>query len=45
MTDIANHSNKGVRTDSWRKLALAGGVLYLMTFAFSIPAVFLLRLS
>ncbi len=31
----------GVRTDSWRKLALAGGVLYLMTFIFSIPAVFL----
>ena len=29
-------------TNSWRKLALAGGVLYLMTFAFSIPAVFLL---
>ncbi len=31
----------GVPTDSWRKLALAGGVLYLMTFIFSIPAVFL----
>jgi hypothetical protein len=31
----------GVRTDAWRKLALAGGVLYLMTFLFSIPAVFL----
>jgi Domain of unknown function (DUF4386) len=30
-------------TSSWRKLALAGGVLYLMTFAFSIPAVFLLE--
>ena len=30
-----------VRTDGWRKLALAGGVLYLMTFIFSIPAVFL----
>ena len=29
------------RTDSWRKLALAGGVAYLMTFIFSIPAVFL----
>jgi hypothetical protein len=28
--------------DSMRKTALAGGVLYLMTFAFSIPAVFLL---
>ena len=26
---------------TWRKLALAGGVLYLMTFIFSIPAVFL----
>ncbi len=36
-------SLKGVPTDSWRKLALAGGVLYLMTFAFSIPAVFLLQ--
>jgi len=36
-------SMKGVPTDSWRKLALAGGVLYLMTFAFSIPAVFLLQ--
>jgi hypothetical protein len=33
---------KGVPTDSWRTLALAGGVLYLMTFLFSIPAVFLL---
>ena len=32
---------KGVTTDAWRKLALAGGVLYLMTFIFSIPAVFL----
>ena len=31
------------RADSWRKLALVGGVLYLMTFAFSIPAVFLLE--
>ena len=30
-------------TNSWRTLALAGGVLYLMTFAFSIPAVFLLE--
>lgn len=29
-------------TDSWRKLALAGGVLYLITFLASIPAVFLL---
>jgi hypothetical protein len=29
------------RTDAWRKLAFAGGVLYLMTFVFSIPAVFL----
>jgi hypothetical protein len=31
----------GVPTDGWRKLSLAGGVLYLMTFIFSIPAVFL----
>lgn len=31
----------GVRTDTWRTLAFAGGVLYLMTFIFSIPAVFL----
>jgi hypothetical protein len=31
----------GVPTDAWRKLALAGGVLYLMTFIFSIPAVLL----
>lgn len=31
------------QTDSWRKLSLAGGVLYLMTFAFSIPAVFLIE--
>ena len=30
-----------VRTNSWRKLALAGGVLYLITIVFSIPAVFL----
>jgi hypothetical protein len=35
------HGTTGVRTDAWRKLALAGGVLYLMTFIFSIPAVFL----
>jgi hypothetical protein len=35
------HETTGVRTDAWRKLALAGGVLYLMTFLFSIPAVFL----
>ena len=30
-----------VPRDAWRKLALAGGVLYLMTFIFSIPAVLL----
>jgi hypothetical protein len=36
-----SHESTGVPTDSWRKLALAGGVLYLMTFIFSIPAVFL----
>ena len=42
MTDTARRTGtKGVRTDAWRKLALAGGVLYLMTFIFSIPAVFL----
>ncbi len=28
-------------TDSWRKFALAGGVFYLLTFAFSISAFFL----
>ena len=39
---VTTTPTKGVRTDSWRRLALAGGVLYLMTFAFSIPAVFLL---
>jgi hypothetical protein len=43
MTDIARTAaTTGVRTDSWRKLALAGGVLYLATIVFSIPAVFLL---
>ena len=31
----------GIRTDAWRQLALAGGIAYLMTFIFSIPAVFL----
>ncbi len=31
----------GVRMDAWRQLALAGGLAYLMTFIFSIPAVFL----
>ena len=31
----------GVPNDAWRKLALAGGIAYLMTFIFSIPAVFL----
>jgi hypothetical protein len=39
---IRTIGTKGFSTDSWRKLALAGGVLYLMTFLFSIPAVFLL---
>jgi len=42
MTSTARMTAKGVATDSWRKLALAGGVLYLLTFIFSIPAVFLL---
>ena len=42
MNDTARMTGtNGVRTDAWRKLALAGGVLYLMTFVFSIPAVFL----
>jgi uncharacterized protein DUF4386 len=42
MTDIARLSGANrVPTDAWRKLALAGGILYLMTFLFSIPAVFL----
>jgi len=42
MTDIARMAGtNGVPTDAWRRLALAGGVLYLMTFIFSIPAVFL----
>ena len=42
MNDTARMTGTtGVRTDGWRKLALAGGVLYLMTFIFSIPAVFL----
>ena len=42
MTDTARMTGtNGVPTDAWRKLALAGGILYLMTFIFSIPAVFL----
>src|SRR4249920_2069504 len=42
MNDTARMTGTtGVRTEAWRKLALAGGVLYLMTFIFSIPAVFL----
>jgi hypothetical protein len=42
MNDTSRRNRtSGVRTDSWRRLALAGGVLYLMTFIFSIPAVFL----
>jgi hypothetical protein len=44
MTNAATTTaSKGVATDPWRKHALAGGVLYLMTFVFSIPAVFLLQ--
>ena len=43
MNDSVRTTATRVPTDSWRKLALAGGVLYLMTFAFSIPAVFLLQ--
>lgn len=42
MDGIARKSEAiGVQTDAWRKLALAGGIAYLMTFIFSIPAVFL----
>jgi hypothetical protein len=42
MTDTTRATGTtAVRTDSWRKLALAGGVLYLITIVFSIPAVFL----
>ena len=42
MTDTARKTGtNGVPTDTWRKFALAGGVLYLMTFIFSIPAVLL----
>ena len=41
MNDTRMHRTTDVRTDGWRKLALAGGVLYLMTFIFSIPAVFM----
>jgi hypothetical protein len=40
---VRTTATKGVPKDSLRKLALAGGVLYLMTFLFSIPAVFLLQ--
>jgi hypothetical protein len=35
-------TTKGAPMGSWRKLALAGGILYLITFLASIPAVFLL---
>ena len=43
MTNAATpRSAEGAPPDSWRKLAFAAGVLYLMTFVFSIPAVFLL---
>lgn len=38
---VRSDATKRVSTGSWRKFALAGGVLYLMTFIFSIPAVFL----
>ena len=41
MDDTATSGTTGVRTQAWRKLALAAGLLYLMTFIFSIPAVFL----
>jgi hypothetical protein len=42
MNDTARMAGTtGDPTDAWRKLAFAGGVLYLMTFIFSIPAVFL----
>jgi hypothetical protein len=41
MTDSAPTSPTG-QTASWRKLALAGGVLYLVTFISSIAAIFLL---
>jgi hypothetical protein len=42
MTDTARMTGtNGFPTDAWRKLAFVGGVLYLMTFIFSIPAVFL----
>lgn len=37
-----NHPTKGVALDSVRKTALIAGVFYLVTFASSIPAVFLL---
>lgn len=42
MATTSRTTTKRATTDSWRDLALAGGVLYLMTFLFSIPAVFLL---
>ena len=41
MNDARLAGPTGIRMDSWRKLALAGGVLYLITIVFSIPAVFL----
>lgn len=41
MNDSRMGGTNSLRTDGWRQLALAGGVLYLMTFIFSIPAVFL----
>jgi hypothetical protein len=43
MTNTARmQESGGAQGESWRKLALAGGVLYLVTIVFSIPAVFLL---
>ena len=42
MTDMSSPMAATPPTDSWRTLSLAGGVLYLMTFIFSIPAVFLI---
>jgi hypothetical protein len=42
MTDTARTSPTGVPADSWPKLALAAGLMYLTTFLFSIAAVFLL---
>ena len=40
-TDTMNHRPERVPMDSLRKTALVGGVLYLITFIFSIPGIFL----